>query len=485
MPLQLHATASFPATPTDLALLLPAGAPFPEAIAGQLTELETAYIAAEQGHKNSLITVNRYRHRLYIMFVPDKPTPEAVREGVRKLGHQLVQKLAAARVNALHLLGEQVDQALVLALAEGIALSAYHFAPYKTIPPDPQPVRLADVFLIGAATEAVEWLQAVVTGVYLTRDLVNTPFNYQSATQLAEQFTEAGDKAGFTTEILDEPRIQSLKMGGLLAVNQGSPAPPTFTIMEWAPDNALNTKPIVLVGKGVVFDTGGLSLKPTPNSMDLMKSDMAGGAAVAGVLSAVAQAQLPLRVVGLVPATDNRPGEEAFAPGDVITMHNGRTVEITNTDAEGRLLLADALSFAARYEPELVLDVATLTGAAARAVGKEGVVVMGTAGDETMQQLKLAGNAVYERLVELPLWEEYAEQIKSDFADYRHYQPGADAGAISAGKFLEVFTSYPWVHFDIAGSAFLTAPDSYRGKGGTGAAVRLLCEFLRERAAKA
>ena len=182
---------------------------------------------------------------------------------------------------------------------------------------------------------------------------------------------------------------------------------------------------------------------------------------------------------GLVPATDNRPGEAAFAPGDVLTMHDGQTVEITNTDAEGRLILADALSFAKRYDPALVIDIATLTGSAANAVGKEGLVVVGNAPDDVKAKLKAAGDAVHERLVEFPLWDEYKEQLKSDLADLKHYQPGAQAGHVSAAAFLEAFTAYPWLHLDIAGPAFLTAPDSYRGKGGTGTAVRLLAEFLK------
>jgi leucyl aminopeptidase len=271
-------------------------------------------------------------------------------------------------------------------------------------------------------------------------------------------------------------------MGGLLAVNQGSPEPPTFTIMEYKPEGARNEKPYVLVGKGVVFDTGGLSLKPTPASMDMMKCDMAGGAAVVGTLYALAKNQVPLHVIGLVPATDNRPGGLAFAPGDVITMYSGLTVEVMNTDAEGRLLLGDALAFAKKYNPELVLDFATLTGSAARAIGKEGIVCMGTADEDVLSELKKAGHATHERLVEFPLWDEYADHIKSDIADLNNIGK-AEAGAISAGKFLERFTDgYPWVHFDIAAPAFLTAPDSYRGKGGTGTAVRLTYEFLVRRA---
>ena len=235
----------------------------------------------------------------------------------------------------------------------------------------------------------------------------------------------------------------------------------------------------MLVGKGVVFDTGGLSLKPTPGAMDMMKCDMAGGAAVAGTLYALAKNQVPLHVIGLVPATDNRPGGLAYAPGDVLTMHSGLTVEVKNTDAEGRLILADALHFAKKYDPTLVIDLATLTGAAVRALGTEALALMGTAPAETAAQLLAAGHAVHERAVEFPLWDDYAEHIKSDIADISNLGK-PEAGQISAAKFLERFIEgTPWLHLDIAGPAYLTAPDSYRGKGGTGVGVRLLYEFLK------
>jgi leucyl aminopeptidase len=200
-----------------------------------------------------------------------------------------------------------------------------------------------------------------------------------------------GKEAGFTVEVFNRKKIEALRMGGLLAVNKGSIDPPTFNILEWKPENALNEKPVVLVGKGVVFDTGGLSLKPTAKSMDYMKCDMAGGAVVAATLYAVAKNKLPLHVVGLVPATDNRPDGNAYVPGDVITMFDGTTVEIKNTDAEGRLLLADALSYAKKYNPGLVIDVATLTGSAEIISGSQALVAMGNS-PENLQNLKQIGD---------------------------------------------------------------------------------------------
>jgi leucyl aminopeptidase len=307
---------------------------------------------------------------------------------------------------------------------------------------------------------------------------VNEPQSYLDAVTFADEMKSMGKKAGLKVEVLNKKQIESLKMGGLLAVNKGSQTPPTFTILEWKPKKVKNKQPLVLVGKGVVYDTGGLSLKPTPNSMDTMKCDMAGGAAVAAAMYAIAKAQLPYYVIGLVPATDNRPGENAYTPGDVIKMYDGQTVEVLNTDAEGRMLLGDALAYAKKYKPELVLDFATLTGAAAAAIGPYGIVCMGTAAEKQKNALKESGNTVYERLVEFPFWDEYAKLIKSDLADMKNIG-GPIAGAITAGKFLEKYTDYPWMHFDIAGPAYISSTDSYRGKNATGVAVRLLFDFVK------
>lgn len=239
----------------------------------------------------------------------------------------------------------------------------------------------------------------------------------------------------------------------------------------------LNKAPIVLVGKGVVFDTGGLTLKPTPSSMDRMKSDMSGAAIVSGVMYCIAKLQLPLHVIALIPATDNRPGGDAFVPGDIITMYSGTTVEVLNTDAEGRMLLADALHWAKRYKPELVMDFATLTGAASSATGDVAMVCMGTAPENTKKAIYHSGLRQYERMVEYPLWEEYGDMIKSDVADLKNVG-GPAGGAITAGKFLEHFTDYPWMHFDIAGVSFATSKRSYMPPGGTAFGMRTILDYL-------
>jgi leucyl aminopeptidase len=296
--------------------------------------------------------------------------------------------------------------------------------------------------------------------------------------QLSEKIKELGEEAGFSVQVLEKTQIETLKMGGLLAVNKGSIDPPTFTIAEYKPEKPINKKPIVLVGKGVVYDTGGLSLKPTPGSMDVMKSDMAGAATVIGALYLAALQKLKVHVIALVPSTDNRPGMNAYTPGDVITMFDGTTVEVLNTDAEGRMILADALAYAEKYKPELVLDAATLTGAAVRAIGTKASIIMGNADDKYFNQLEKAGNETHERVVRFPFWDDYDELMKSDIADQKNIG-GPYGGSITAGKFLAKFTDYPYYHLDIAGPAFLTGKDSYRGKGGTGYGVRLFFDFIK------
>ena len=266
-------------------------------------------------------------------------------------------------------------------------------------------------------------------------------------------------------------------MGGLLAVNQGSLDEPTFSILEWKPKNAKNKKPIILVGKGIVYDTGGLSLKPT-KGMDIMKVDMAGAGTVVGAMHAIASNKLPKHVIGLIPATDNRPSGNAYAPGDVVTMFNKLTVEVLNTDAEGRMILADALSYADKYNPELVIDLATLTGAAARAIGHFGIVSMHKNAEKYHSQLKESGNVTHERLAEMPFWDDYDTLLKSDVADIKNIG-GPIAGAITAGKFLSNFINYPWIHLDIAGPAYVESSYGYRGKGATGMGVRLLYNFIK------
>jgi leucyl aminopeptidase len=402
-------------------------------------------------------------------------------ESARKIGFKLHAQLNEYDQETLAVVNRGVENQECIAFTEGVALTNYRFLKYLTKEKDTT-FALREIHVVddGLIEEEVDKLDHLVKAVTLTRDLVNEPLSYLSAVQLSADMEKMGEEAGFTVEVFNKKKIESLKMGGLLAVNKGSVDPPTFSILTWKPENAVNTHPIVLVGKGVVYDTGGLSLKPTQDSMDYMKCDMGGAAAVAGAMYAVARNQVPVWVIGLVPATDNRPDGNAYVPGDVVTMYDGTTVEVLNTDAEGRMLLADALSYARQYDPEVVIEVSTLTGSAQAAIDKFGIVGMGNASREIMENLKESGEYTCERIAEFPFWEEYKEQLKSTIADLKNIG-GKYAGAITAGKFLEHFTDYPYIHLDIAGSAFNKVSFNYRGKGASGVGVRLLYHYLLNR----
>jgi leucyl aminopeptidase len=439
---------------------------------------ELAYIAKKQAAKESYILLNQFTQLTFIQITAEwesKSEAEQL-ENYRNLGHKICSALNAHQYTSVGVLAAAKEE-FTLAIAEGIALSNYQFLKYKS---DKSATNtLEKIGVLGVKKNQIEWLQILVDAVFTARTWVNEPQSHLTAVTFAKEIKLLAKEAGVSCEVLNKKQIEALKMGGLLAVNQGSKTPPTFTILEYKPKSPKNKKPLVLVGKGVVYDTGGLSLKPTPNSMDTMKCDMAGGAAVAAAICAIAKAQMNYHVIALVPATDNRPGENAYTPGDVVTMYDGQTVEVLNTDAEGRMLLGDALAYAQKYDPSLVLDFATLTGAAAAAIGSYGTVFMGTASEEVKKSLQETGNLTHERLVEFPFWDDYAKLIKSDLADMKNIG-GPVGGAITAGKFLEKFTKYPWMHFDIAGPAYLSAADGYRGKQGTGVGVRLLFNFVKK-----
>jgi len=421
--------------------------------------------------------------RLFLVHLTSKGQRHLQLEKARKAGDAMVGRLNAAKRTEAQLISLQDDGALTLALAEGACLGNYAFRKYKSETKGAPTMEKLVLIAKEVSAAEVEELNDICEGTTTARDLVNEPVSFLNATQLAAEIRTLAKASGFKVEVMEKARIEAMGMGGLLAVNKGSVDPPTFSVLEWKPKNAVNKKPLVLVGKGVVYDTGGLSLKPTPNSMDQMKCDMAGAAAVACAISIVAKQELPVHVIGLVPATDNRPGGNAYAPGDVVRMHSGLTVEVLNTDAEGRMILADALSYGERFKPELIMTMATLTGAAMRAIGTYGTAVMGTATDEEFAKLEAAGNTVFERTARLPFWDEYGEEIISDVADIKNL--GSDlAGAQTAGKFLGRFTTHPFIHLDIAGPAFLTKRDAYRTKGGTGVGVRLFYEFIKQRARK-
>jgi len=450
-----------------------------DASSAGLSPAEASFVQKQFDNKKQVVEINRLSSWLIVVKPTLKADTTTDREAARKAGHSVYQILKKYEIREAAVIA-QAAASRTADFIEGLALSTYQFLRYKTGADDKKySFGTLQIDAQSLSTDAINKLQNLVQAVFHARNLVNEPVSYLTAEQFSSEMQQLGSEAGFKVEVMNKTKIEALKMGGILAVNRGSQRPPTFNIMEWKPENAKNKKPLVLVGKGIVYDTGGLSLKPTAGSMDSMKCDMAGGAAVVGAMYAIAKNKLPVHVIALVPATDNRPGEDAYTPGDVITMFSGKTVEVLNTDAEGRLVLGDALHYAKKYEPELVIDLATLTGAAVMAIGSHGSVVMGTA-TEDMAALKIAGDAVYERTAEMPFWEEYGEMIVSKVADIKNIG-GREGGAITAGKFLAHFIDYPWIHIDIAGPAFLDAESNYRGKHGTGTGVRLLYNFIESR----
>jgi len=428
------------------------------------------------------LTINQFRRQVFIQVMDNsrKKTSDEINENLRTGAARLISEIRFYKIRQLTVILLDGSPEAALAFAEGLALANYQFLKYLK-DKEKKKSFLEEIRLVLPSPEdrSIAVLNNIIEAVYLARDLVNEPLSSLNAGQLAGEIEKMGKISGFRVEILNRKKIESLKMGGLLAVNRGSIDPPTFSILEYKPAGAKNKKPVILVGKGIVFDTGGLSLKPTSDSMDYMKSDMSGAAAVAGIFYVIAKSNIPGHLIGLVPATANRPDGIAYVPGDVITMYDGTTVEVLNTDAEGRMILADALAYAKNYDPELVINLATLTGSAAAAIGNLGIVMMGNAGRKIKDKLIMSGSKVYERIAEFPFWNDYADQLKSDIADLKNIG-SKYGGAITAGKFLEHFTDYPFIHLDIAGPAFSKKHDSYRGTGASGTGVRLIVDFLRK-----
>ncbi len=446
-----------------------------------LSKDELHYVAKLKKQKTDLISFNRLTKWIFIQFINDNKEKYRKLEELRKAGDKLQVKLNKNKINEIIIVDVEEDHAAVLAYAEGIALGSYQFLKYlKKTDDRVNTLKEINLFSPGMPKDQLENLNIVLSSVYKCRDLVNEPVSFLTAMQLANEFQTMGKECGAKVEVMNKKKIESLKMGGLLAVNKGSVDPPTFTIMEWKPEKPVNIKPFVFVGKGIVYDTGGLNIK-TGKYMENMKSDMSGAAAVASAIYAIALAKLRVHVIGLIPATDNRLNGNAYASGDVIRMHDGTTVEVINTDAEGRMILADALSYAKNFNPLLVIDLATLTGSAIMAIGSRGIVAMSSKNKKEIKELEKSGLNVYERIVEFPFWDEYNEDLKSNLADIKNLG-GPEAGAITAGKFLEHFTDYPYIHLDIAGPAFLSKKDSYRGEGGSGCGVRLLFDFISRKA---
>jgi leucyl aminopeptidase len=407
-------------------------------------------------------------------------------EGVRKAAAAAIKK--AREVNAKHVativhgsgIGGLPVQDAAQATIEGSLLAVYKFAAPKK---NDEPVKeIESLSVIEYASDKIaeieagaEAAQAIAQGVILTRDLVNLPPNVATPTRLAEAAQNIAQKYAMGLTIGDRQWAAERSMGAFLAVAKGAGEPPKFIVLEHN-GNREDLDTIVLVGKGITFDTGGISIKPSER-MGEMKSDMGGAAAVLGTMEVVGKLNLPLRVIGIAPATENMPDANAYRPADVITASNGKTIEIISTDAEGRMILADALVYAGRYQPKAVIDLATLTGACVIALGEGMAAGLFSTDDRLRDRLVASGNATHERVWPMPLWDDYKQAIKSDVADIKN-SGGRGGGVASSAIFLKEFTDYPWAHLDIAPMALTSKDRGYIPPGGTGYGVRLLSNML-------
>ena len=370
----------------------------------------------------------------------------------------------------------------VRSIVEGVILSLYNFTIYKNLKKEEKcdlqsfSLLIADKTILGKVKAIAKSAQTIAEAVCFTRDIVNMSGSDATPTFLANKAREIAKKTDIKCTILSKPDLKRIGMGGVLSVSRGSSEEPKFIILEHKTSKK-GSDTVVIIGKGVTFDSGGICLKPGKD-MDLMKGDMSGGAAILGTFMAISHLKPSVNIVGLIPCTENMPNDVALKPGDIIKCLSGKTVEVINTDAEGRLILADALSYAKKYKPDAVIDIATLTGSCVVALGTFASGMFGN-NDVLKERIRKAGETCYERVWELPIWEEYHELIKSYIADIKNVG-GRYAGSITAACFLQKFVEdFPWVHLDIAGTFFAEKDTPYIRRGATGVGVRLLIQLLQ------
>ncbi len=421
---------------------------------------------------------------------------EANLDTVRQAMGVAVKRVRQTGVDSFHVtlpsqgLTSVSNVARTQAAVEGCILGTYEFSLFKT-ESKPKKRRLRTVTFMTADTSTLRDMKegvkrgcASADSTWLVRDLSNHPSNLMTPSLIVEQARMVAKESGVSLKVLEQKDMERLGMGALLGVARGSQEPPKFLIFEYqgvrARKGSKAAAPIVLVGKTVTFDTGGISLKGAEN-MERMKADMTGGAEVMATIRAIARLRLPIHVLALLPATENMPGGRAIKPGDVLKTLSGKTVEVQNTDAEGRLILADGLAYATRYQPKAIIDVATLTGACSVALGKFAIGMFGN--QESLKgRIQVAGETAGERVWEMPLWPEYFEQLKSDVADMRNIG-GRGGGMITAALFLSKFVGkFPWIHLDIASVDWNESERPYLSKGPTGIGTRLLLQFLIQEA---
>lgn len=428
-------------------------------------------------NKTGLFAIGSTNKSLNYVFLTKKTAADFDdKEALRKEAVAITDESTRVEASSLTIAASaSFPKSALIVLLEAVTLSDYAFNAYKTKTPTHQ-IKKLEILQPAINKDDLDKLTARIYAVNYAKNLVNTPNLDLGVKELGKELKKEADKLGINFKSLKKSEMEKLKMGGLLGVNAGSPDDPGFFVLTYKPKNAVNKNPFVFVGKGVVYDTGGYSLKPSA-SMLTMKADMAGAAAASGALFAIAGNSYPVYAICIIPATDNRVEKKAIVPDDVLTMSNGITVEVQNTDAEGRLILADALVYAKQFNPELVIDFATLTGAAAYLTGFFSSAFFSTSDDLITNEMIKAGDETYERLIQLPLWNEYDNMLKSSIADIRNIG-GRVGGMITAAKFLQHFVDYPWMHIDIAGPAFLDAKEGYRSNGATGVGIRLTEQFI-------
>ncbi|MBS1517501.1 MAG: leucyl aminopeptidase [Bacteroidetes bacterium] len=442
--------------------------------------------------QTALVYSDKYRIILSGLGKKDNLNLEKVRKatarGVKKAKTLNIKSVAIEILQDLTLKGVEIED-ITRAQTISALLALYSFDKYYTNKKDKEIYKINDIILFsqynslgkysGEIQEGIRSGTVIGEATNMARDLGNEPSNVLYPEVLAKKVQELAKLNKFSASVLGKAQLTKLGMNGVLEVAKGSKREPKFIIMEYKGGKKTD-KPFVLVGKGVTFDSGGISIKPSAG-MAMMKLDMGGAAAVVGVFDAITQLNLKLNVIGLIPAVENMPDGGAYKPGDVIKAFNGKTIEVDNTDAEGRVILADALSYASKYKPEAVIDMATLTGASIIAVGSVASIVMGN-DQKLIDELIIAGDQTYDRVWQLPLWDEYDKMIDSEIADVRNSGVVKQAGTILGGMFLKRFIGdYSWAHLDIAATAMRTAETDYDPKNATGSGVRLVTQFLMNR----
>ena len=431
--------------------------------------------------KKTIMTLCSGANKLNVFFAGMGRGKKLTREKIRQAAGFVIRELGELGVSNFAAAAWSAEDGKLRAQAEGFFLGAYK---YQGIKNKKEKNGIKEFFIaskIKNADVVVSETKIITANACLARDIMNSPANYATPSKLEKLAKEIAVKnKKIMVRSFGKEEAKTLKMGAFYAVAKGSDEPAKFIIMEYR-NGVKGEKPFVFIGKGITFDSGGISLKPQASGVfkiEDMKYDMSGAAAVLYLMKTAAELRIKKNLVALIPATENLPSGKAYKPGDVITTHSGKTVEIISTDAEGRMILADALSYAAGYRPELIIDLATLTGACVVALGHYATGMMGN-NDGIMEALKEAGKKTGEKVWQLPLWEEYREQIKSRYADIKN-TGGGDAGTITAGLFLREFTGdIPWVHLDIAGTAYGVKNKTYIPDGVSAVGIRLLTEFLK------